>query len=137
MLFEEYANSLGFNLQFQDFEKEYTKLPGEYALPAGRLLLARCNDMIAGCAALRKIDSTVCEMKRMYVRPQFRGKKIGRQLSLRLIEEARLIGYEKMRLDTVPSMVSAIALYRSLGFKEIAPYRYNPLKGAKFMELQL
>jgi putative acetyltransferase len=137
MLFTEYVDSLGFDLHFQEYEREYAQLPGEYAPPDGRLYLARYGGATAGCSALRKIDEGVCEMKRLYVRPQYRGNRIGRVLSERLISEAKATGYKTMRLDTVPNMTAAIALYRSLGFREIEPYRYNPVPGALFMELRL
>ncbi|MFQ5905391.1 MAG: GNAT family N-acetyltransferase [bacterium] len=136
-LFKEYIDWLGLDLSFQDFDKEYADLPGEYSAPNGCLLLAMDGEDIAGCVGLRKIAERICEMKRLYVRPGFRRKGIGRSLSLGVIEKARGIGYERMRLDTVPWMKEAIALYRSLGFKEIAPYRYNPMEGAKFLELVL
>ena len=136
-LFKEYARSLGFDLDFQDFKKEFDELPGEYAPPDGCLLLASYETKLAGCVALRKMDKNICEMKRLYVRKAFRGKGIGKELSVAIIDKAREIGYKYMRLDTVPAMKEAIALYQSLGFKEIDPYRYNPLKGAKFMELKL
>lgn len=136
-LFTEYVDSLGFDLHFQEYEREYALLPGEYGSPDGRLFLARNDGAVAGCITLRKIDERVCEMKRLYVRPQYRGNKIGRMLSEKLIDEARSIGYRAMRLDTVPEMTAAIALYRSLGFRKIEPYRYNPIPGALFMELSL
>jgi ribosomal protein S18 acetylase RimI-like enzyme len=136
-LFTEYADSLGFDLDFQDFQKELAKLPGEYAPPEGCLLLARDGRQIVGCVALRRIDQETCEMKRLYVRSDFRGKGIGRALSQKIIDEARRIGYKKMRLDTIPTMKRANVLYHSFGFKKIKPYRYNPIEGALFMELAL
>ncbi len=136
-LFKEYAESLGFDLAFQHFKEEFDGLPGGFAPPDGCILLAKDKKQIAGCVALRKMDQNICEMKRLYVRPDLRGKGTGKKLSVAIIEKARKIGYKYMRLDTVPSMHKAIALYRSLGFKEIEPYRYNPLEGATFMELAL
>lgn len=137
-LFEEYAAWLGFSLCFQNFDKELAGLPGDYAPPGGRLLLATENDETAGCVALRKIGDGVCEMKRLYVRPKFRGKGLGRTLTTTIIEAAREIGYPRMRLDTLPGkMDQAIVMYRSLGFKNIAPYYNNPVEGAAFMELEL
>jgi len=128
----EYADSLGFELSCQHFDRDSVELPGEYAPPDGYLLLATQETKIAGCVALRKIAYGVCEMKRLYVRPEFRGKGIGRKLALNIIKEARKIGYKHMRLNTLSSMKEAAALYRSLGFKEI-----EPLEGAMFMELAL
>ena len=137
-LFEEYAASLDFKLCFQNFSEELAALPGEYAPPMGRLLIAKFDGEIAGCGALRPLElPTICEIKRMYVRPQFRGYGIGRAVAHRIVNEAKAIGYRKMRLDTVPTMTEAIALYRSLGFYEIAPYRENPIEGALYMELLL
>jgi len=136
-LFKEYASSLGFDLSFQDFKTELANLPGDYAPPDGCILLAKDKEQIAGCVALRKMGEDICEMKRLYVRPEFRGKGIGRKLSVAIIDKARDIGYKYMRLDTVPAMKQAIALYRSLGFKQIEPYRYNPIEGATFMELEI
>jgi putative acetyltransferase len=137
-LFEEYEKMLGIDLCFQNFEKELANLPGEYQPPEGRLILATHDERLAGCVALRKIGPEICEMKRLYVRPDFRGTGLGRQLAETLIEAAREIGYERMRLDTLPGkMDHAIAMYRRLGFKDIEPYYFNPVEGAAFMELDL
>lgn len=136
-LFKAYAESLGFDLCFQDYDKELASLPGEYKAPRGMLLLAFCRGEVAGCAALRPAGESICEMKRMYVRPPYRGLGIGRQMAVKIIEFARSAGYERMRLDTIDTMTEAIALYCSLGFEEIEPYRYNPIPGAKYMELVL
>jgi putative acetyltransferase len=136
-LFEEYVRSLDFELVFQDFEKELTSLPGDYAPPKGRLLLVLSDSQPAGCVALRKLENGICEMKRLHVRPQLRGLHIGRTLAEAIIAEARQIGYRRMRLDTVPSMQAAQALYQSLGFVDIDAYCCNPVSGARFMELKL
>jgi GNAT superfamily N-acetyltransferase len=137
-LFLEYAQSLGFSLCFQNFDKELAQLPGDYAPPDGRLLLAEKEGQIAGCAALHKLAEDICEMKRLYLRPQFRGQGLGRVLAQRIIAEARQIGYLRMRLDTVePVMKDAVGMYYKLGFKSIAPYCANPIDGALYMELEL
>ena len=137
-LFLEYAQSLGFSLCFQGFDHELAGLPGDYAVPLGRLLLATQEDDAAGCVALHKLDAQHCEMKRLYVRPQFRGRGLGLYLAERIIADARQIGYKYLRLDTVePLMRTAVEMYRRLGFVEIAPYRPNPIEGALYMELEL
>ncbi len=137
-LFEEYAGWLGFNLCFQNFDKELAQLPGDYAPPNGRLLLAVENDQVAGCVALRKIGEGIGEMKRLYVRPEFRGKGLGRTLTETIIEAARDLSYQRLRLDTLPGrMDQAIAMYRSLGFIDIERYYNNPYEDAAFMELIL
>ncbi len=137
LLFLEYAQSLNFDLCFQGFDEELAGLPGEYAPPDGQLLLARYNDKVAGCVGLRKVADGVCEMKRLWVRPEFRGKKIGRKLAEEIISEARQIGYRIMKLDTIDTMKEAMAMYKSMGFSETSAYRYNPIEGATYLELKL
>jgi len=137
-LFLEYANSLGFSLCFQSFDQELPGLPGDYAPPEGRLLLAEYEGKLAGCVALHKIDDDVCEMKRLYLRPAFRGKGLGRVLTEEILRQARAIGYRRLRLDTVgPVMKDSVAMYCRLGFREIAPYRENPMAGTLYMEIDL
>ena len=142
-LLREYAASLGVDLSFQSFDAELAGLPGDYAPPAGRLLmlepegLGKGDPAVAGCVALRRLDDEVCEMKRLWVRPAHQGHGLGRALAMAIIDEARRAGYGRMRLDTLPSMTSAIGLYRSLGFRPIAPYRPNSIPGSLFLELVL
>lgn len=129
---------MGISLCFQNFDQELANLPGDYAPPQGRLLLAKEFDQLMGCIALRPRGPTTCEMKRLYVRPEYRDRRLGRVLVEAIIEEARKIGYTRMRLDTMPGrMDRAIDLYRSIGFVEIEPYYDTPVDSTKFMELDL
>jgi carbonic anhydrase len=141
-LFRKYSTMPGVAPCVEDFEREVAALPGSYAPPSGRLLLAVQEisgnpDEPAGCGALRKFDHDICEMKRVFVRPEFRGLGAGRELVVELISEARSIGYQKMLLDTLPPMKEAHKLYRTLGFREISSYQKNPVPGALFFELEL
>jgi len=137
-LFLEYARTLGFSLCFQGFDEELRALPGMYAPPRGRLLLAIEDDRPAGCVGLHPWDGDAAEMKRLYVRPAYRGLGLGRTLTEAALSEARSIGYRSIRLDTIPSLMQpAIALYRELGFRDIPPYRDNPIPGALYLELHL
>jgi ribosomal protein S18 acetylase RimI-like enzyme len=136
-LFLEYQEALGVDLSFQGFQAEVDSLPGEYAPPRGRLLLARDGGSVAGCVAMRGLTADTCEMKRLYVCPPFREGGVGRQLAERVIAEAHVAGYRRMNLDTLPTMAGAQRLYERLGFKEIAPYRHNPIVGSRFLSLQL
>jgi GNAT superfamily N-acetyltransferase len=136
-LFEEYADSLEVDLGFQDFDRELAELPGDYAPPSGRLLLALDGDEPAGCVGLRPFEPGVCEMKRLYVRTAYRGTGLGRVLAERIVEAGRDAGYERMRLDTLPTMAAARGLYLSLGFVEIDAYRPNPVHGTTYFELAL
>lgn len=136
-LFLEYQKALGVDLCFQGFDEELKTLPGKYARPKGRLLLATDGESIVGVVALRPLDGADCEMKRLYVRPAGRGRGIGRLLAERLVDEARAEGYGRMLLDTLPTMTEAQALYRSLGFVEIKAYTHNPIAGTLYMALDL
>jgi putative acetyltransferase len=137
-LFREYEVWLGLSLCFQGFAEELRTLPGKYVPPEGRLLLAYHDTKLAGCIAMRKLEDDICEMKRLFVKEQFRGQRIGQQLIERIIDEARSAGYKTMRLDTYPPKMSkAVGLYESYGFREISPYYDNPHGDTLFMELQL
>jgi putative acetyltransferase len=136
-LFLEYASATGLDFCFQKFAEELAGLPGKYAPPTGRLLLARVESQEAGCVALRQLESGVCEMKRLYVRPAFRGHHLGRQLAEAIVAAAREAGYDRMRLDTLGSMTAAITLYESLGFQRIRAYYDNPIPDVVFLELAL
>jgi carbonic anhydrase len=133
----EYVEGLGLDLGFQDFEGELRAFPGEYAPPMGCLLLATSGEEPVGCIGLRPREPGLCEMKRLYVRPRYRGQGLGEQLARAVIAEARALGYAAMRLDTLPSMQAAVGMYRALGFQPIAPYYWNPVEGAMFFELKL
>jgi len=137
MLFREYAGLVAEALCFQNFDQELAALPGEYAPPGGVLLIARDADAAAGCVALRRCDAESGEMKRLYVRERYRGRGLGRRLAVEVIEEARKRNYERMVLDTLPELASAIALYRDLGFVETGPYLESPTPDAICFELRL
>ena len=137
-LFLEYARGLNFNLCFQNFDRELEELPGPYGLPHGRLILCEVDRRPGGCIAVKRLGSGVCELKRLFVRPEFRRRKLGLKLTQHIIDEARSIGYTVMRLDTIRgTMDNAIALYESVGFREIPAYYQNPIPNAFYMELRL
>ena len=136
-LLVEYVDSLGFDLNFQDFEKEMADLSSHFTPPEACLLLAKYESRVAGCVALKRFENNICEMKRLYVKPQFQGMGIGRALAEAVIKQARINGYNCMRLDMVLPREAARSLYLSLGFEDIEPYRYNPMEKAVFMELKL
>jgi ribosomal protein S18 acetylase RimI-like enzyme len=136
-LFLEYARSLGIDLCFQNFDEELASLPGKYAEPDGCLLIAKIGDKSCGCVALRKLDGRICEMKRLFVKPDFRKRGLGGLLVERVIAEAKLRGYAFMRLDTIAIMQSAIKLYQACGFYEIPAYTFNPIPNAVYLELPL
>lgn len=136
-LFLQYIQSLSFELNFQDVDRELEEIHHEYNLPAGALLLVYDGEKAIACAGVRKIDNHIAELKRMFVDPDYRGHKLGKQLLQAVFDETRLLGYRSIRLDTVPEMAAAIKLYTAVGFYTIAPYRFNPIPGAIFMEKQL
>ena len=136
-LFQQYADFLGLDLEFQGFSQELANLPGDYSAPQGCILMAVRAAEFVGCVALRPLEGSICEMKRLFVLPGFQGQKIGRALALGIIDEARARGYARMRLDTIASMTEAKQLYRSLGFRPIKPYRFNPLDNPTYFELDL
>lgn len=137
LLFREYQQSLDTDLCFQHFAEELATLPGKYAPPRGRLYLAQADNLPAGCVAVRPLDEHRCELKRLYVRPQFRGRQLGKTLTQQAMAAAKEIGYRQMLLDTLPSMQTAQKLYHALGFREIAPYYANPLPGTKYLAVDL
>jgi len=136
-LFLEYSESLGFDLSFQNFDAELDNFPVQYSPPTGSLFLALSQNLPIGCVGVRYFEDDICEMKRLFVKPNFRGKRVGRLLAEAAVKAGKNLGYERMRLDTLPTMEKANHLYRSLGFIEIEPYRYNPIEGAKYLELNL
>jgi len=136
-LFKEYHKMLGVDLCFQDFEDELKTLPGKYAQPDGRLYVITLENKLAGCIGLRRYDETRCEMKRLFVRPQFRGLRLGQILAEKIIQDAKDIGYKEMVLDTLSSLESAVYMYRKMGFEEVEPYYDNPLKDVLYFKLKL
>ena len=136
-LFLEYSESLGFDLSFQNFNAELDNFPVQYSPPTGSLFLALAHNLPIGCVGVRYFENGICEMKRLFVKPNFRGKRVGRLLAEAAVKAGKNLGYERMRLDTLPTMEKANHLYGSLGFVEIEPYRYNPIEGARYLELNL
>lgn len=136
-LFKEYADQIDTDLSFQNFDEEMENIEHQYSKPWGTLYLIRQKEQLVGCFAIRKFESTICELKRMYLRTSVRGAGLGKAMLLKSIEAARSMQYQKMRLDTLPSMKPAIELYQKVGFYEIDPYRFNPITGSRFFEIDL
>lgn len=136
-IFREYVSSPTVSLGFQEYEAEFAGLPGKYAAPEGYLLLAREGDTVLGCAALRRVDESTCEMKRVYVRPAARGRNLGRLLVEAILNEAKLAGYSRICLDVLPEFTAAQKLYESMGFESAEPVSFNPVPGTKFLALAL
>jgi len=136
-LFQEYANTRKNDPALVNFSEEINNLPGEYAPPEGNIILAYCDGSLAGCVAVHKLKDDICEMKRLYVSPKFQGRGIGRCLIMAILNQAEILGYTRMRLDTIPTMKTAQKLYESFGFYEIPAYRNNPNKGTKYYELKM
>lgn len=136
-IFREYVSSPTVSLGFQEYEAEFAGLPGKYAAPEGRLLLAYEGGAVLGCAALRRVDESTCEMKRVYVRPAARGRNLGRLLVEAILSEARLAGYSRICLDVLPEFTAAQKLYESMGFEHAEPVSFNPVPGTKFLALTL
>ena len=137
VLFREYQQGLGVDLCFQDFEAELAGLPGKYAGPTGVLLIAKDGDVPCGCVAVRQTEGTICEMKRMFVRPDWRGRGLGRRLAEAILVAAQSLGYTVMRLDTLERLTEAMCLYEYMGFRRIPAYYDNPLAGVAYWELKL
>lgn len=133
----EYAESLDYELCFQGFADEMSEFPGDYGPPSGFMLLALVDEAPGGCIGIRRVDDDTCEMKRLYVKKEHRGLKVGRSLAEAAMERARQIGYKKMRLDVIENMKAAVSLYRSLGFESTVAYHHNPIEGALYLELDL
>ncbi|NAS13337.1 GNAT family N-acetyltransferase [Poritiphilus flavus] len=137
-LFREYAEQLGIDLSFQEFDREIQDLEAQYSHPHGTIFVALdTEDNAMGCIAIRKLENSICELKRMYVKPGFRGLGVGQKLLAKSLKKGKSLGYDTMRLDTLASMEKALALYTKAGFYEIPPYRYNPVEGAKYFEIDL
>jgi len=136
-VFREYERTIGVSLCFQGFERELAELPGAYAPPRGAILVALDGSEVAGCVAFRPVDEATCEMKRLFVRPAWRGTGLGRRLALEIMDAARRAGYGRMRLDTLPTMTAAAGMYESLGFVEMEPYYESPIAGTRFMGVEL